>query len=49
MRKTGRPINGYYGYKTDGLFQSQEEIDNYAKQEVAGSNYVTQPGDIKVC
>lgn len=47
MRKTGRPINGYYGYKTDGLFQSQEEIDNYAKQEVAGSNYVTQPGDIK--
>lgn len=47
MRKTGRPINGYYGYKTDGLFQSQEEIDNYAKQEVAGSNYVTKPGDIK--
>ena len=34
-------------YKTDGLFQSQEEIDNYAKQEVAGSNYVTKPGDIK--
>lgn len=47
MRKTGRPINGYYGYKTDGIFKSQAEIDSYAKQEVAGSNYVTQPGDIK--
>ena len=47
MRKTGRPINGYYGYKTDGIFKSQEEIDAYAKQEVAGTGYVTQPGDIK--
>lgn len=47
MRQTGRPINGYYGYKTDGIFQSQEEIDNYAKQEVAGVGYDTQIGDIK--
>ena len=47
MRQTGRPINGYYGYKTDGIFQSQEEIDNYAKQEVAGAGYDTQIGDIK--
>ena len=47
MRKTGRPINGYYGYKTDGIFKTQEEIDNYAKQEVAGVGYVTKPGDIK--
>lgn len=47
MRKTGRPINGYYGYKTDGIFQSQEEIDHYAKQEVAGAGYETQIGDIK--
>ena len=47
MRKTGRPINGYYGYKTDGIFKSQKEIDNYAKQEVAGVGYETKPGDIK--
>ena len=47
MRKTGRPINGYYGYKTDGIFKSQEEIDNYAKQEVAGVGYETKSGDIK--
>lgn len=47
MRQTGRPINGYYGYKTDGIFQSQEGIDSYAKQEVAGVGYETQIGDIK--
>ena len=47
MRKTGRPINGYYGYKTYGIFKSQEEIDAYPKQEVAGTGYVTKPGDIK--
>lgn len=47
MRKTGRPINGYYGYKTDGIFKTKEEIAEYGKQEVAGKGYVTQPGDIK--
>lgn len=47
LRKTGRPIYSYYGYKTDGIFQNQQEIDAYAKQEVAGSDYVTRPGDIK--
>lgn len=47
MRKTGRPINGYYGYKTDGIFKTQAEIDAYSKQEVAGTGYVTQIGDIK--
>lgn len=47
MRKTGRPISGYYGYKTDGIFKTQDEIDAYAKQEIAGTNYITQPGDIK--
>lgn len=47
MRKTGRPIGGYYGYKTDGIFKTQDEIDTYPKQEIAGTGYVTQPGDIK--
>lgn len=47
MRRTGRPINGIYGYKTDGIFQSVEEINRYAKQEIAGTAYQTQPGDIK--
>lgn len=47
MRRTGRPIHSYFGYKTDGIFQSQAEIDAYAKQEVVGSSYVTKVGDIK--
>ncbi len=44
---TGRPIGGYYGYKTDGIFKTQQEIDDYAKQQVAGDTFVAQPGDIK--
>lgn len=47
LKRTGRPIHSYYGYKTDGIFQSPKEIDSYAKQEVVGSNYITQVGDIK--
>jgi len=39
----GYPIGSFYGYVTDGLFQTQEEVDNWAIQ-VAGS---TAPGDIK--
>ena len=31
----------FYGYVTDGLFQTQDEIDNHAKQQGA------QPGDIR--
>lgn len=40
--KVGLPIDAFWGYKTDGLFQSQEEIDNYP-------TYVanTKPGDVK--
>lgn len=47
MKKTGRPISSYYGYQTDGIFMTQDEIDSYTKQMVAGSSYMTQPGDIK--
>jgi TonB-linked SusC/RagA family outer membrane protein len=47
LKRTGRPIHTYYGYATDGIFKSQAEIDSYAKQEVAGASYETQPGDIR--
>lgn len=42
----GRPLDGYcwYGYVADGLFSSQEEIDNHATQLVGGTPMV---GDIK--
>ena len=35
------PINVFYGYVTDGIFQTQEEVDNHAIQ--AGA----EPGDIR--
>lgn len=41
-RRTGRPLDTQFGLKALGLFQSQEEIDNWATQ--FGT---LQPGDIK--
>lgn len=38
----GLPFNAHWGYKTDGYFQSQEEINNYPT--IAPN---TQPGDVK--
>ena len=36
-----QPIGAFYGWKVLGLFQTQEEVDNYATQTGA------EPGDIK--
>lgn len=43
--KTGKPLNTLTGYVAEGLFASQEEIDNWADQSQLGSNIM--PGDIK--
>ena len=32
----GRPLNSFYGYVADGLFQSQDEVDNYVTQTGKG-------------
>ena len=42
IQEDGCPINSFYGYVTDGLFQTQEEVDKYAFQEED-----TAPGDIR--
>lgn len=45
--KVGDPMYSFYGYKTDGLFQTQEEINNYKD---ANGNLIlpnAKPGDIK--
>ena len=42
MQKNGLPINIFYGYVTDGLFQTQAEIDSHAFQQTG-----TAPGDIR--
>jgi TonB-linked SusC/RagA family outer membrane protein len=44
-RKQGYPINYWWGYQTDGLFNSQAEIDSWADQSALGG--VPIPGDIK--
>ncbi len=38
----GQPIGSYYGYVTDGLFQTQDEVDDHAFQATG-----TAPGDIR--
>ncbi len=40
--KVGLPFNAHWGYKTEGYFQSQQEIDNYPT--IAPN---TKPGDVK--
>jgi TonB-linked SusC/RagA family outer membrane protein len=39
----GKPVGSFYGYVTNGIFQNQQEVDNYAIQVARG----TAPGDIK--
>ena len=48
VHKVGYPVAAFYGYVTDGIFQTQEEIDNHAIQTVGSDPYTsTQPGDIR--
>jgi TonB-linked SusC/RagA family outer membrane protein len=42
INKVGYGMETFYGYKTDGLFVDQQEIDQYATQPLE-----TSPGDIK--
>lgn len=39
----GKPVGAFYGYVTNGIFQNQEEVNNYAIQVKGG----TAPGDIR--
>ena len=43
--EAGKPIGYFYGYKTDGLFQNQAEIDAHPSQLALGANAST--GDIR--
>lgn len=46
MTEVGKPLGYYYGYKMDGVFQTQEEIDNYKNNDqVVMPN--AKPGDLK--
>lgn len=43
----GYPIAHFYGYKTDGIFKSQEEINNYKNKDGQLYQPNAKPGDIK--
>jgi TonB-linked SusC/RagA family outer membrane protein len=43
--EVGLPIGYYYGYKTDGLFQNQAEVDAHPSQSALGAE--ASPGDIR--
>ena len=42
--EVGKPIGFFYGYKSNGIFQNQEQIDNYTGAKLNGD--ATQPGDV---
>ncbi len=43
--EVGLPIGYFYGYKTDGIFQSQAEVDAHPSQSALGAE--ASPGDIR--
>jgi TonB-linked SusC/RagA family outer membrane protein len=43
--EVGRPIGYFYGYKTDGIFQNQAEVDAHPSQLSLGAN--ASPGDLR--
>ena len=48
IHKVGYAASSFYGYVTDGIFQTQEEVDMHAVQTIGSDQYSsTQPGDIR--
>src|SRR5690606_15097781 len=46
--KAGLPVNTFYGFVTDGVFQTQEEVDNHAVQVPGNDPFNrTSAGDIR--
>ncbi|APZ44836.1 SusC/RagA family TonB-linked outer membrane protein [Polaribacter reichenbachii] len=43
----GQPVNSFYGFKTNGIFQNQEEINNYVNSAGTIIQPNAQPGDFK--
>lgn len=43
--EVGKPIGYFFGYKTDGVFQNQAEIDAHPSQIALGAN--AAPGDLR--
>ncbi len=46
-QKTGKYTNRWIGYKSDGIFMTQAEIDNHPVNQDQAENSTLRPGDIK--
>ncbi|MDR1866453.1 MAG: SusC/RagA family TonB-linked outer membrane protein [Bacteroidales bacterium] len=46
MQRTGNPIGQYFGYTAEGLFRSQQEINDYLSNNTI-EGYIPVPGDLK--
>lgn len=44
IKRVGSPLNSIYGYKTDGLYQSQADIDSWPTNDIQGT---VRPGDLR--
>ena len=45
--QVGQPVNSFYGFRTNGIFQNQSEIDNYVSSNGTVIQPNAQPGDFK--
>lgn len=44
IKRVGNSLNSIYGYKTDGLYQSKEDINNWPTNNIQGT---VVPGDLR--
>lgn len=47
FQQTGQYTNRWIGYRSDGLFMSQDEINNHGVDQDQAENSTLRPGDIK--
>src|SRR6056297_2957099 len=45
--EVGHPIGSFYGFKTQGIFQTQEEVNNYTNSDGNLIQPNAQPGDFR--
>lgn len=45
--EVGNPIGYFWGYETDGIFQNQQEVDNYVNENGNLIQPLAQPGDVR--
>jgi len=43
----GQPLGNFFGFKTDGVFMNQQEVDAYVNSEGSPIQPSAQPGDIR--